>query len=78
MSNEVEVHLAFVFDCDNEDCCKENFIRPAVMEHDEDTDDELRTEYNLEPDETGVWLTVPTKVTCKFCGHEFKVANEST
>jgi predicted nucleic acid-binding Zn ribbon protein len=71
MAKPIELHPAFVFDCD--ECGRENFVREIVEEHDEETDSELRSEHSIEPYEEGHWVLTPTTVTCQHCNADFDV-----
>lgn len=65
----IELHLAFVWDCD--DCGRENFVRSIVGEFDEDAMKEMREEHGITAYECGEWHTAPTSVTCQHCGSTF-------
>ena len=68
MADRIELHPAFVWDC--EDCGTENFVR-AVSDFAEDVQEKLREEYGVEDYETGSWCMAPSSVTCKYCGSVF-------
>ena len=61
--------IAYVWDCD--DCGRENFVRCIAADFGEDELQELRDEHGVEAWETGDFVTMPDKVTCKHCGAEF-------
>lgn len=69
MKDNIELHLAFVYDCDN--CGKENFVRSIRIEADEDTMQELMEEHGVQPYEIGEYQQAPTTVKCTFCGTEY-------
>ena len=62
---EVELHPAYIWDCDN--CGRENVVRPMPAFLDRDDEEEMREELGVDPSEQGVFLEVPGVVTCKFC-----------
>lgn len=68
----IELHLAFVFDCD--DCGRENFVRSITGDFSEEELQELREEHGVEVYELGEWHTRPGVVKCKFCGSDFLTA----
>jgi rubredoxin len=64
----VEMHPAYVWDCDN--CGGENFERAVVYEFTPEERREL-AEQGEEP-ETGNWMTHPDHVKCRHCGAAFE------
>lgn len=75
MSDAIELHPAFVFDC--EQCGKETFGRLLVREYDAETLAQMRDEHGIESWEAGDWIEFPGRVTCQHCGKVFDVANET-
>ena len=66
----VEMHLAYVWDCEN--CGTENFERAIVYEFSPDELAEIADEENPELSKTGNWMTHPARVKCKACNAEFE------
>lgn len=71
MANRVELHAAYVFDCD--ECGRETFGRCRVGEFDEETEREMREEHGIQPWETGDWIQLPSSVVCNHCGAVLEV-----
>jgi len=71
----VEVHTAWVWDCD--DCGRENYERAATLEASEDEIAELRDDYGVQSWETGDFVAWPDQVTCVHCGETFDVDKRS-
>jgi uncharacterized Zn finger protein len=69
MASHVELHPAFVYDCD--ECGRENFVRSIVGEFDEETLDEMREDHGITEYEAGDWHSAPRTVKCQFCGSVF-------
>lgn len=69
---EVELHLAYAWDCD--ECGRENFERAIIAEFSPEEWDEMRAE-GIDP-RTGNWVTNPDEVTCRACGAVFKAARQ--
>jgi hypothetical protein len=69
MASHIELHPAFVWDCD--DCGRENFERSIVGDFDEETLQQMRDEHGIQPWEAGDLHTAPTVVTCRHCGSVF-------
>lgn len=74
MTSHVELHPAFVWDCDN--CGRENFVRSIVGEFDEETMREMREEHGITEYECGEWHTAPRSVKCRYCGSAFATGFE--
>lgn len=68
----IELHLAFVFDCDY--CGRENFVRSVTGDFSEEELQELREEHGVEVYKLGEWHTRPGVVKCNFCGAGFLTA----
>jgi len=69
MDRKVELHPAFVWDCD--ECGRENFVRAVVAEMSEEEEAEAKEYFGYEPWEDGEFLRSPKTVQCEFCGAEF-------
>lgn len=74
----VELHNAFVWDCD--DCGRENFVRAVIAELTKEDVDHMIAEYggDREEWETGRWTTRPDEVSCEHCGAEFVVEEDGS
>ena len=62
---QVELHPAYLWDCDN--CGRENLVRPTPAFLDEEEEEDLKEEWGVEPEEEGMFLQVPGEVECKYC-----------
>lgn len=65
----IELCPAYVFDCD--DCGSENFVRGLIPSLTEEVIKELQEEFDVPPEDMGVWMCMPTQVKCSKCGAEF-------
>lgn len=65
----IEVHPAYVFDCD--ECGAENFVRAIVPEMSQEELDELRIEHGVQPWEAGQFTAFPNEVVCSKCGFRY-------
>ncbi len=65
----IELHLAFVFDCN--ECGRENFVRAVTCDFDDNTVAEMKEEYGIEAYDLGDWQMQPTSVKCQFCKAEY-------
>jgi len=66
MQMKVELHPAFVWDCDS--CGRENFARGIVAELSAEEREEVCDEHGID----GEMIRQPTKVVCKSCGAKFE------
>lgn len=70
MSELVELHPAFIWDCP--ECGREQFERGIVAEFSEEDRDAMMEEQGLNPGLDGDWMLAPDQVTCNACGAVFK------
>jgi uncharacterized Zn finger protein len=73
---EVELHPAFQWDCDN--CGKENFTRSIKWEGSEEDLIKLKERFEIEAWQEGEFRHCPDEVTCSYCGTVFKAKDVST
>lgn len=66
---EVELHAAYVWDCD--DCGRENFTRGCTPNLSDEEVQEIREELNLDDGHFGNFVLMPDTVECKFCKTKF-------
>lgn len=72
---KVELHHAFVWDCD--ECGRENFCNGLDPELTAEEIEELKEIHGIEPSELGgKFLLAPATVICKYCKTEFETDNE--
>lgn len=74
-TRRVELHLAFVWDCD--DCGRENFTRSITKEISEEEKQEMCERYGIDDLPPGVLMSAPEVVVCKHCGSEFETIRRS-
>ena len=74
MKDIIELHPAFVYDCDN--CGRENFVRAVRIEADEETMQELREEHGIEAYDVGDWCQAPVTVKCAYCNTEYETVGD--
>jgi len=73
---EVELHAAWMFDCDN--CGKENFVRAIVPETlDDDERAEVLDMMGIEDTDEYFPTLVPMEVVCKYCGTPFETNTDA-
>lgn len=65
----VELHPAYWFLC--HECGATVFVESPVKELTNEQLDELRWERGLDPEDCGVFHTVPSEVECSACGEKF-------
>lgn len=63
---QAELHPAYEWQCDA--CGSQNFESGIVHEFSAEETAELREEYDVEPWETGSWVSYPVQVICRQCG----------
>ncbi|MBW2672209.1 MAG: hypothetical protein JRD89_02185 [Deltaproteobacteria bacterium] len=68
---QIEIHLAFSFDCDH--CGRENFFRQTCLDPHSDQALEAREEMEIPDNIEGALIIEPEQVTCKHCNTTFDV-----
>lgn len=71
----VELRPAYVWDCS--DCGREHFHNGLIAEMSEEEEQELRDEHEVSSWDTGIWMSIPETVECKWCGSKFRVIHYS-
>lgn len=73
MTTKVELHNAYVWDCDA--CGAENFVRAVTVEMTPEDVEAMKERYGGDDEEwqTGNWMSRPDDVTCSKCGAKFEV-----
>jgi predicted nucleic acid-binding Zn ribbon protein len=61
----VELRPAYQWTC--EECGQDNFAAAICPDFSEEDMQEMRDDHGIQPWETGVWLQMPTVVTCQHC-----------
>lgn len=80
----VELHAAHVWTCD--ECGRDNFCRAVTFEPTEDQlpglleaagiDRQDYDEWTADPDNGGIFTSIPDEVACEYCGAEFGVETD--
>jgi hypothetical protein len=66
----IELRPAHEWTCDN--CGRINYCSSIVWEGSAEEEEQMKQEFGVESWEEGEFMTSPDKVTCSFCGTEFK------
>lgn len=68
--DKVELHVAYEWICN--ECGRTNFVSSVIFEFDEETEQEMREDFGLEPGDDGDFCHIPDTVKCKDCGTEYE------
>jgi len=71
----VELHAAFMYDCD--ECGKENFVRAITPEVEEHERAELFEAMGISDEDDLIPTLVPIEVTCIHCGTMFETDTDA-
>jgi hypothetical protein len=72
---KIELHQAFSWDCP--ECGMEMFTRGIVPEMSYEEEQEMRSDFAVEPWENGDFILMPNIVECRNCHSKFSTVDDS-